>query len=83
MSYPILSIMARDLLTTPVSSVASESTFSAGKRVLDKKRSRLAPDILDCLMCLKDWEDARLGIEKRSAKEEFRGYYADSDIDSD
>jgi hypothetical protein len=54
-----------------------------GKRVLDEKRSRLAPDILDCLMCLKDWEDARLGIEKRSAKEEFRGYYADSDIDSD
>jgi hypothetical protein len=82
-TYPILSIMARDLLTAPVSSVASESAFSAGKRVLDEKRSRLAPDILDCLMCLKDWEDARLGIEKRSAKEEFRGYYADSDIDSD
>ncbi|KAF7127238.1 hypothetical protein RHSIM_Rhsim11G0003000 [Rhododendron simsii] len=81
--YPILSIMARDLLTPPVSSVASESAFSAGKRVLDERRSRLAPDILDCLICLKDWEDARLGIEKRSAKDEFRGYFADSDIESD
>ncbi|KAF7151268.1 hypothetical protein RHSIM_Rhsim02G0026300 [Rhododendron simsii] len=81
--YPVLSIMARDLLTPPVSSVASEFAFSAGKRVLDERRSRLAPDILDCLMCLKDWEDARLGIEKRSAKDEFRGYFADSDIESD
>ncbi|KAF7113037.1 hypothetical protein RHSIM_RhsimUnG0167500 [Rhododendron simsii] len=81
--YPILSIMARDLLTPPVSTVASESAFSAGKRVLDERRSRLAPDILDCLICLKDWEDARLGIQKRSAKDEFRGYFADSDIDSD
>ncbi|KAI8550039.1 hypothetical protein RHMOL_Rhmol06G0073200 [Rhododendron molle] len=81
--YPVLSIMARDLLTPPVSSVASESAFSAGIRVLDEKRNRLAPDILDCLICLKDWEDARLGIQKRSAKDEFRGYFADSDIDSD
>ncbi|KAF7126361.1 hypothetical protein RHSIM_Rhsim11G0014000 [Rhododendron simsii] len=81
--YPVLSIMARDLLTPPVSTVASESAFSAGKRVLDERRSRLAPDILDCLICLKDWEDARLGIQKRSAKDEFRGYFANSDIDSD
>ncbi|KAF7129369.1 hypothetical protein RHSIM_Rhsim10G0105800 [Rhododendron simsii] len=81
--YPVLSIMARDLLTPPVSTVASESAFSAGKRVLDERRSRLPPDILDCLICLKDWEDARLGIQKGSAKDEFRGYFADSDIDSD
>ncbi|KAF7146197.1 hypothetical protein RHSIM_Rhsim04G0129200 [Rhododendron simsii] len=79
--YPVLSIMARDLLTPPVSSVASESAFSAGNRVLDERRSRLAPDILDCLICLKDCHDARLGIEKRSAKDEFRGYFADSDIE--
>ncbi|KAF7148982.1 hypothetical protein RHSIM_Rhsim03G0173000 [Rhododendron simsii] len=67
--------------TSDMWSVASESAFSAGKRVLDERRSRLAPDILDCLICLKDWEDARLGIQKRSAKDEFRGYFADSDID--
>ncbi|KAI8543584.1 hypothetical protein RHMOL_Rhmol08G0229900 [Rhododendron molle] len=69
--------------TAPVSSVASESAFSAGKRVLDEKRSRLAPDILDCLLCLKDWEDARLGIQTKSAKDELRDYFSDSDIDGD
>jgi hypothetical protein len=81
--YPVLSIMARDLLTPPVSSVASESCFSAAKRVLDDKRSRLAPDILDCLISLKDWEDTRLGIKKACPKDEFRGYFADSDVDND
>ena len=42
--FPIISIMARDLLTPPASSVASESAFSASNRVLDERRSRLAPD---------------------------------------
>ncbi|KAI8568148.1 hypothetical protein RHMOL_Rhmol02G0174900 [Rhododendron molle] len=75
--------MARDVLIALVSSVGSESAFSAGKRVLDDKRSRLALDILDCLLCLQDWEDARLGIQKRSAKDEFRDYFSDFDIDGD
>ncbi|KAF7139308.1 hypothetical protein RHSIM_Rhsim07G0152900 [Rhododendron simsii] len=82
-TFPILSTMARDLLTPPVSSVASESAFSAGNRVLDERRSRLAPDILDCLICLKDWEDARLGIQKCHPGDEFRDYFSDSDIDAD
>ena len=33
--------MARDILTVLVSTVASESAFSAGNRVLDEQRSRL------------------------------------------
>ncbi|KAI8555020.1 hypothetical protein RHMOL_Rhmol05G0141600 [Rhododendron molle] len=82
-TFPVLNIMARDLLTLLVSSVPSESAFSAGERVLDDKRSRLAPDILDCLMCLKDWEDTRLGIHPRAAKDELRDYFADSDIDDE
>ena len=47
--------MARDLLTVPVSTVASESVFSAGNRVLDERRSRLKEDILEALICVKDW----------------------------
>ncbi|CAI9277873.1 unnamed protein product [Lactuca saligna] len=33
--YPTLAQMARDVLTLPISTVASESTFSTGDRVLD------------------------------------------------
>ncbi|KAL6596654.1 hypothetical protein ACP70R_047297 [Stipagrostis hirtigluma subsp. patula] len=37
---PILSCMARDLLAVPASSVASESAFSTGERVISDYRSR-------------------------------------------
>ncbi|XP_035836239.1 zinc finger BED domain-containing protein RICESLEEPER 1 isoform X4 [Helianthus annuus] len=39
--YPTLARMARDFLTIPVSTVASESTFSASGRVLNEHRSSL------------------------------------------
>ena len=32
--YPLLSIIARDVLTVPVSTIASEAAFSAGGRVV-------------------------------------------------
>ncbi|KAL2454390.1 C-terminal dimerization domain [Abeliophyllum distichum] len=41
--------MARDLLTVPVSTVASESAFSTVNRALDERRSRLKEDILEAL----------------------------------
>ncbi|KAL2505829.1 Zinc finger BED domain-containing protein DAYSLEEPER [Abeliophyllum distichum] len=63
--YPIVSIIARDLLTPPVSTVASESAFSTDGRMLTDMRSRLKPDILESLMCLKDWEDAELRIQDK------------------
>ena len=53
--YPILSKMARDLLTPPVSTVPSESVFSESGRVLDERRSRLAPHTLEMLMCCTSW----------------------------
>ena len=52
--FPTLSMIARDILTTPVSTVASEQAFSASNRILDDKRSRMYPDILEGLMCMKD-----------------------------
>ena len=57
--------MARDLLTPPVSTVASESAFSAGGLILDGFRSRLNDDKVECLVCMKDWEDARLRLQDR------------------
>jgi len=57
-SFPILSTIARDILTVPVSTVASESAFSAGGRVLDEKRRSMDPKTLEIVVQLKDWFDA-------------------------
>jgi len=51
--YPILSKIARDLLAIQVSTVASESAFSAGGRVIDPFRSRLDPEMVQALICTK------------------------------
>lgn len=53
--YPILSQMARDVMAIQVSTVASESAFSAGGRVIDPYRSRLDPEMVEALICTKDW----------------------------
>jgi hypothetical protein len=47
--------MARDILSIPISIVASESTFSTGGRVIDQYRSSLKIDIVEALVCTRDW----------------------------
>jgi len=54
-AYPTLSLMARDFLAIPVSTVSSESAFSAARRILGKNRTSLSPETLEALICAKDW----------------------------
>ncbi|CAN1285997.1 Putative AC transposase [Linum perenne] len=53
--YPVMSEIAKDILAIHVSSVASESAFSNGGRVLDDFRSSLLPEIVEALICSEDW----------------------------
>jgi hypothetical protein len=61
-TYPILARMARDILAIPASTVASESVFSGGKKIINEYRSRLSSDTVEALMCLQDWLRGRLRI---------------------
>jgi hypothetical protein len=53
--YPILSQIARDVMSIQVSTVASESAFSAAGQVVDPYRNRLDPEMVQALICTKDW----------------------------
>ena len=53
--YSILARIACDVLAIPASSVASESAFSTGKRIISDFRSSLAPETVEALICLQDW----------------------------
>lgn len=64
--YPVLSILARDVLAIQASTVASESAFSAGGRVVDSFRSRLDPEMVEALICTKDWVAASRKDSKRN-----------------
>ncbi|KAK2645950.1 hypothetical protein Ddye_021145 [Dipteronia dyeriana] len=53
--YPELTAMARDVLSVPITTVASESAFSMGGRVLDQFWSTLLPNVAEALVCSRDW----------------------------
>ena len=57
--YPLLSLIAKQILATPVSTVAVEQEFSARKNVLDPKRSCLSPDSLEAQVLVEDWTKAK------------------------
>nr|GMD43892.1 zinc finger BED domain-containing protein RICESLEEPER 2-like [Ipomoea batatas] len=64
LKFSILSKLARDVLSIPISRVASEATFSAGTRVLDPYRAKLSSDMVQVLICGADWVRQLHGINK-------------------
>ena len=48
-------IVSRDFLAIPLSTVSSESAFRCAGRILGDHRSSLTPEMLETLVCAKDW----------------------------
>ncbi|GAU18438.1 hypothetical protein TSUD_231750, partial [Trifolium subterraneum] len=53
--YPILASIAREVLAIPATTVASESAFSTGGRVVSDYRTCLTPKMVEALVCTQDW----------------------------
>jgi hypothetical protein len=67
LKYRILSKMARVILAVPMPSVASESTFSTGGRVIEPHRASLSSKTVQMLLCGSDWVRALHGVKKKYA----------------
>ncbi|KAL6516465.1 hypothetical protein OROGR_019770 [Orobanche gracilis] len=66
--YKVLSRLAADILAIPISTVASEATFSVGTRVIDSYRASLTPKTVEMLMCTGDWCRKLHGVKKKDKK---------------
>ncbi|KAL6959552.1 hypothetical protein U1Q18_052498 [Sarracenia purpurea var. burkii] len=66
-----MSRLARDVLAIPVSTVASESAFSTGGRVIDPFRSNLSPNMVEALICTQNWLRCQSEINLRDKLNEL------------
>ncbi|KAL5724278.1 hypothetical protein ACHQM5_007558 [Ranunculus cassubicifolius] len=79
--YPVLSQVARDILAIHVTSVASESAFSTGGRILDSFRSCLRPNTIEALICTQNWiRSGQIPIDLQAEMKEVEEY---DQIDAD
>lgn len=73
--YAIMSMIAKDVLAIPVSTVASESAFSTSGRILDSFRSSLSPKMLEALVCTQSWiKVSNGGIQTKEYLDETQSY---------
>jgi hypothetical protein len=70
-TYPVLSILARDVLSVPVSTVSSESAFSMCGRIIDDRRQSLTPDMVKSLMTVKDAQLDKLRAQHSTNNDEL------------
>ncbi|KAJ4761401.1 Zinc finger BED domain-containing protein DAYSLEEPER [Rhynchospora pubera] len=77
--FPTLQKIARDIFAIPVSSVASESAFSAGGRIISPHRNRLTPQLVQALTCAQNWLKAE--FEELGERNPFTTYWDDVDCD--
>ncbi|RAL40030.1 hypothetical protein DM860_008170 [Cuscuta australis] len=72
--FPCLSMLARQVLSVPVSTVAVEREFSASGNILTDYRSCLSAESLETLVCNQDWLLARRRAQESSYQLESEHY---------
>jgi hypothetical protein len=83
LTFLVLSIMVRDILSVLVYTMSSKSYFSLTGRIIEERRRRLLPKHVEMLACIKDWElgERRLqhNVDNSEVEESFKNLYLDED----
>ena len=65
----------------PVNTISSESAFSLTGRIIEERHRRLAPETVEMLSCIKDWEAgearAQHTVEDKDLEDTFDEMYLD------
>ena len=67
----MLSLLARDILTIPMSIISSKSVFNIAKRIIEDQKTSLTNDMVEVLTCLRDWKHAEKRIQHTIHNEEL------------
>jgi hypothetical protein len=81
LTYPVLSTLAKDIFSVPVSTISSESTFSTSGRILEERRRRLNPETVEALACIKDWEAAESRLQHMVEDKELEAAFEELYLD--
>ncbi|KAL6569505.1 hypothetical protein OROMI_014019 [Orobanche minor] len=68
--FPVVAIIAKEILVVPASTVSVEQAFSVGGYILDERRSRLTPQNLEAQALLNDWVKAELRQQEPNYNEQ-------------
>ncbi|KAK3198374.1 hypothetical protein Dsin_021789 [Dipteronia sinensis] len=80
--FPILATIAKQILSTPVSTVAVEQQFSAGGNILDPRHSLMSPKSLQIQACVEDWTKAQNRQQEIDQEEPYDFFKDDQPAES-
>jgi hypothetical protein len=63
LAYLVLSTLAKDVFSVPVSTISLEATFSTTGRITEERQRRLNPETVEALTSIKDWEAAKSRLQ--------------------
>ncbi|WVZ97008.1 hypothetical protein U9M48_042575 [Paspalum notatum var. saurae] len=76
-----LSTYLDNVLTVPVSTISSESAFSLTSRIIEERRRRLNPEMVEMLTCIKDWEEGEARAQHTAEDKELEDSFSNLFLD--
>jgi hypothetical protein len=76
-----LSILVKDIMVVPVSTIPLEFAFSLASRVIEERRRTLSSEHVEMICLLKDWEQGDVrqqhNMENKELEEKMANLYLD------